>query len=384
MGANGHTLSATRFAALTGVSRERLRTWERRHGFPAPRRVGSGPRRYAVEDVPRVVAVRHAVAEGVPIPEAIARARAVGAAEAPGPAALAALAEHLPTPVVVVSGPAPIRVAWVNGAVRTQPGAPPPGAHLPDAVPGFAGSVAEGALERMFATEAPATEVHHPAWGGHARLNTRSTLFRLPAAEGEPPLVALVGLEGDGERTARAALAALRMEVDDLRRTRARHLGWLEGLAGLGAALAHEPEPAAAVSEALEVVVRDGGAADAALARHADGALRVAGSRRGVIAAADVLVAAHPGLARALRDGEAAWLEPAAAAALEVPAGLRACAVPVAVAGESLGLLVVVMDAVQDLDVEALRPLGAVAAGLGVALLRDRLVGELRRTAAGA
>src|SRR5688500_19575070 len=72
----GQTLSATRFATLTGVSRERLRTWERRHGFPTPRRVGRGPRRYAIEDVARVVAVRHAVAEGLPIPEAIARARA--------------------------------------------------------------------------------------------------------------------------------------------------------------------------------------------------------------------------------------------------------------------------------------------------------------------
>ena len=44
-------MSATRFAQLTGVSRERLRTWERRYGFPAPRRVAQGPRRYAVEDV---------------------------------------------------------------------------------------------------------------------------------------------------------------------------------------------------------------------------------------------------------------------------------------------------------------------------------------------
>jgi MerR family transcriptional regulator, light-induced transcriptional regulator len=45
---------------LTGVSRERLRTWERRYGFPQPQRTGSGPRRYAVEDIQRVVAVRRA------------------------------------------------------------------------------------------------------------------------------------------------------------------------------------------------------------------------------------------------------------------------------------------------------------------------------------
>ena len=38
VGKGGQTVSATRFAALTGVSRERLRTWERRYGFPEPHR----------------------------------------------------------------------------------------------------------------------------------------------------------------------------------------------------------------------------------------------------------------------------------------------------------------------------------------------------------
>ncbi|HMI69394.1 MAG TPA: MerR family transcriptional regulator, partial [Solirubrobacteraceae bacterium] len=71
----GQTVSATHFAGLTGVSRERLRTWERRYGFPEPRRVGSGPRRYAIEDVQRVVAVRRAAEAGVPIPHAIERTR---------------------------------------------------------------------------------------------------------------------------------------------------------------------------------------------------------------------------------------------------------------------------------------------------------------------
>src|SRR3954454_2570347 len=65
----GQTVSATRFAQLTGVSRERLRTWERRYGFPAPLRVGQGPRRYAVDDVARVVAVRQAAGAGVPLSE---------------------------------------------------------------------------------------------------------------------------------------------------------------------------------------------------------------------------------------------------------------------------------------------------------------------------
>jgi hypothetical protein len=56
VGKGEQTVTATRFAALTGVSRERLRTWERRYGFPEPHRTDAGPRRYAVEDVQRVVA----------------------------------------------------------------------------------------------------------------------------------------------------------------------------------------------------------------------------------------------------------------------------------------------------------------------------------------
>src|SRR5215208_7677922 len=74
----GQTVSATEFAELTGVSRERLRTWERRFDFPRPARVGHGPRRYALADAPRVVAVRRAAEQGVPLPRAIADAQGAG------------------------------------------------------------------------------------------------------------------------------------------------------------------------------------------------------------------------------------------------------------------------------------------------------------------
>ncbi|MGB2710218.1 MAG: MerR family transcriptional regulator, partial [Conexibacter sp.] len=66
----GQTVSATAFAELTGISRERLRTWERRFGFPRPVRIGRGPRRYALADAARVVAVRRAAEQGVPLPQA--------------------------------------------------------------------------------------------------------------------------------------------------------------------------------------------------------------------------------------------------------------------------------------------------------------------------
>src|SRR5215217_8597840 len=122
----------------TGVSRERLRTWERRYGFPTPHRIGAGARRYAVDDVPRVVAVRRAGAQAVPLPDAIARARAATGAEPPAPRTLAGVVEQLPVPVAVVSGPAAMRVEYVNAALRALPGAPGVGDDLVRAVPAFA------------------------------------------------------------------------------------------------------------------------------------------------------------------------------------------------------------------------------------------------------
>ena len=179
---------ATRFAALTGVSRERLRTWERRYGFPEPHRDRiAGPRRYAVEDVQRVVAVRRAAEAGVPIPRAIERTRYD---EAPAHLAshiFAALVEHAPVPVAALSGPAPLRVEFVNGALRTLPGAPRPGEELTTALPAFYDSPCVLALQQLFATAGGPTETEHPAWGGDARQVARSALFRLPSEPGRPP-----------------------------------------------------------------------------------------------------------------------------------------------------------------------------------------------------
>src|SRR5919204_5271801 len=163
----GQTVSATRFAQLTGVSRERLRTWERRHGFPRPRRAPGGPRRYAVSDAAKVIAVREAAAGGMPIEQAIRRASAL---EVEAPTALAAdladsLATSLPLPLAVLSGPEPLRLEYVNEAALRQ-GAPDAGAELLEAAPQLRGTrLAEG-LVRLFASGGDAFETEHPPWSG--------------------------------------------------------------------------------------------------------------------------------------------------------------------------------------------------------------------------
>jgi DNA-binding transcriptional MerR regulator len=160
---SGTQVSASRFATLTGVSRERLRTWERRYGFPRPLRVSGGPRRYALVDAARVVAVRHAAEEGVPLSDAIA---ATNTTRPTGISAktLEVIPERLPVPLLLVSGPAPMRIEYVNPALAERTGSPTAGADLVDALPWFPGSECESALLALFAGFARARECGHPRW----------------------------------------------------------------------------------------------------------------------------------------------------------------------------------------------------------------------------
>jgi MerR family transcriptional regulator, light-induced transcriptional regulator len=68
-------------AARTGVEEGTLRMWERRHGFPSPRRLGSGHRRYAEDDVERVRRVLRERAAGLSLAAAIARVAQPGGGE---------------------------------------------------------------------------------------------------------------------------------------------------------------------------------------------------------------------------------------------------------------------------------------------------------------
>jgi GAF domain-containing protein len=66
---------------------------------------------------------------------------------------------------------------------------------------------------------------------------------------------------------------------------------------------------------------------------------------------------------------------------LGVPQDLHAAGLPIAVAGEVLGLLVMVFDEVEPLDADNRRLLAAISAAVGFALLRDRLVREVASVA---
>ncbi|QZY27768.1 DICT sensory domain-containing protein [Nocardioides coralli] len=65
------TLSIGQLAAQAGVTPQLIRTWESRFGFPHPRRLASGHRRYARADIAAVRAVLEARSRGVDLQTAV-------------------------------------------------------------------------------------------------------------------------------------------------------------------------------------------------------------------------------------------------------------------------------------------------------------------------
>ncbi len=81
-------------SALTGVHEGTLRMWETRYGFPNPRRLPSGHRRYSPLDVERVRTVLRGREQGISLKAAIDRARRVGSE--PRPSVYSALRTAFP------------------------------------------------------------------------------------------------------------------------------------------------------------------------------------------------------------------------------------------------------------------------------------------------
>ncbi len=373
-------MSATRFAELTGLSRERLRTWERRHGFPQPQRVAGGPRRYALADVARAIAVRRAVEDGVPIPAAVARTENVGRADGVADADFRAVVETWPAVAAVLSGPAPVRFEYLNAAARAAAGAPAAGDELLTAAPWLANSPLANALHALFTTTASTIECVHAGWDAERRT-VRSVLSRLPVDVGERPLIAVAGLEDAREQRVRRALTELESDHERLQSRTARQARWLETIASLADVIQREAG-GALLSAATDSLVRQLDAIDAVVAPYMSGDLVVGRTRRGALGPAIVPVAAFDDLGGALREGSPTWLEPRTAAAFGAAADLHLAAVPAVVAGERLGVLLLLFDERGEIgDADVRRLLSIMSAGIGYALLRDRFLAGVREAA---
>lgn len=370
----GQTVSATEFAELTGVSRERLRTWERRFDFPRPARVARGPRRYALSDASRVVAVRRAAEQGVPLSRAITDATGAGGealASGVSGKTLATAVAVAPIPVVLVSGPEPLRVAYVNAPLQAGDGAIAAGEQL-DALPWFMGSDLERTMRTLFAGDTAALECAHPAWAGGGAIE-RSIAYRVPTGPGEPPVVALVGIDRDEERRARRDLSELQQELARVRVREQRRQRWLALAASLAERFQRDAGEAL-LAATVDTLVRRLGAIDAGVALYVAGQLQLGTTSRGLLGPHLVTVTRHDDLATVMQHNAPDWLAPATAGAFGVDAGLHCLAVPIGVVGERLGVLLVVFDQPAELDEDIRHVLTVVAAGLGFTVLRDRLV----------
>lgn len=381
---DGTLVSATSFASVTGVSRERLRTWERRYGFPRPRRVGRGPRRYDLSEAARVVAVRRAAEQGVPLSDAIAASRTTAPAGVSA-SALQAIATRLPVPVLLLSGPAPARVQYANHALVERLGAPTPGTELALLAPWWEGSECQAALRSLFAGAGPvrAYECAHPAWTQPAPIapsieTTRSILYLVPSEPGEAPLVAMVGLDAPSESSLRTELAASRAEADELRGMVQARDRWVVATAELAELFQRETGPALLQATA-ETIVRRLPPIDAGVAVYMGGELALGSSTRGMLGPCMVTVTAHADIAAVLRTGVPDWLDPSTAAAFGAPAAVRVLAIPVAVVGETLGALLLVLEESRPIAGEVGALINVLSAAIGFALLRDRLLEGARR-----
>jgi MerR family transcriptional regulator, light-induced transcriptional regulator len=72
---NDNHLSIGKVVQATGLTEATLRAWERRYDFPQPQREPSGHRRYAPEEVERILRVVAERERGIALPLAIERAR---------------------------------------------------------------------------------------------------------------------------------------------------------------------------------------------------------------------------------------------------------------------------------------------------------------------
>jgi hypothetical protein len=334
--------------------------------------VGRGPRRYELLDAARVVAVRRAAEQGVPLSDAIAASNA-NAPTGVSASTLQAIPERLPAPVLLLSGPVPVRIEYVNPALADRLGSPAAGTALMDVAPWLAGSESESALLALFAGTTRMAECMHPAWSGASTETARSLLYVLPVEPGRAPLVAMVELDAPHERDLRSELAELRDDRDRLLTVVHRRDRWVVATAELAGLFQRETGPTLLQATA-DTIVHRLPPIDAGVAIYMGGELALGSSTRGLLGPAMVTVTAHADIATVLRSGVPAWLEPSTAAAFGAPPDVLVLAVPVAVVGETLGAILLVMDEPRPIAGEVGQLLSVLSAAIGFVLLRDRLV----------
>lgn len=366
------TVSAPEMARITGVGRERLRTWERRHGFPMPVRTPNGTRRYLASDVRRVVAAARAVEAGTAVAEAIAQATAdstnvIQMAAAPK---MEAALDHCDTPAIALAGPSPLRVVWANRETISAPEAPAVGDEVDELTPLF-GAVALARLQELMVEEGPRSVViEHRDWTSTFPSDRRSLAWRLPPEAAEEPTVVVMQLPD-----AVGAPAAAPPESASPATT------WAAAV-GDARRMLQDERGVASVQRALGAVLRGTGGLDGFLATQHGGRLRTATSVSGTLSSRVCAVDPSSMLGLALATGRTCWLDEAGAAAVGAPSRSRTLLLPLHAGGERIGAAFLLFPAELDLDPLVRELLHGLATTLATTLQREHLAGGLSARAA--
>lgn len=345
---------------LTGVGGERLRTWRRRFQFPDGGSEGPRGRGFSERDLPGILAVREMIEAGFSVGDAINFVRN----DAPEHADLSGLAQafsRLDTPVVVISGPEPLQVAWSNpAALREADGA--------DLLPPRGHALYRTVQRALVDPGGRALAMRPPRTGTGEGAGHRALVWRLGAPAFTPSVVVVLDLPGEVPDLEPAVRAADPDELTLRAITRGVHDGRKLLQRGIGGPL---------LSDALAALAEGAGAHDAWVLLAEGQELRGGMSAHGRLLSA----VAGKHVDGAWRDARASgsgarWL--GGGALVELGAERPCLALSLAGGGRELGLLVVEYDEqfeLAELAGELLLGFGTALAG---AILRDRAA-ALRR-----
>lgn len=339
------TVTAHEMARLTGVGRERLRTWERRHGFPIPTQSSHGNRQYRSDDVARVIAVRQLAQQGVPLAQAVENVLRGETADDQALESLGPALDAAHAPAIALGGPLPLRVLWVNAQAQAAGDLPAVGDEL-DAQSPFLGREATESIERLMAEQRDdALVIEHGVASGTGDAR-RSLAWRASTLRSGQPVVVLMELPAGSVVDLHGPLHAQALRADVGR--------WVEGVREARAVLA-EQSGLTGAQRSLRTLRESLGAIDALLVFPDKEQLRCATSVRRIIASRVVASIDCAQVPEALSSGDVRWLEAAAGRALGVPAGMRGVVIPLVAAGTGVGAAVLVFPgqfAIDDLAVE--------------------------------
>lgn len=329
------TIGVDEMVRLTGVKAERLRTWERRYGFPSAKRAQNGSRWFRPTDVAAVISVSRAIARGARVGQAIEQARMAaephdGAAEGEGAFLGAeAILGSAPTPALIVAGSRDLPVVWRNPALRAAGAEIADGMPLGAVLPGLADGDGRRALVEVLNGERGSAFIEHDDWTSPVRARVGALTWALGQEAFE-----------HGSHAVVLQLPAGTADWDDGstgRRNAATERSWTRAVREARVKL-HARDHEVGLRESLKALCVRIGAVDAVLATYTLGTLMAARSVRGAIEPTAVDLGVGDALARALTDGAVDWLGAGDRARLGIDAP-EVVMVPITISTEPVGAL---------------------------------------------